>query len=605
MTDKQNPSASAGIAFLIVRKIWSLLPAPKKRGALKLWLLMVIGMLQEMLGVGLVIPVIVLLTQQDLSSNYPVTGRLLEAVGNPSQNTLLSWVMLLLVGVYIVKNAFLAFLAWQQSRYVFDLQTELSQRLFATYLRQPYTFHLQRNSAQLIRNMQGEMSMLINSALIPSMQILSEGLVLLGLFALLLYVEPLGTLVIFTVLGIAAKLFQVLTRRYITRWGEARQHHEGLRIKQLHQGLGGAKDVKLLGREDDFLAEYAKHTVLSNRMNQRQTALQQMPRLWLEILAVTGLAILVSSMLWQGKAIASILPTLGLFAAVTFRLMPSANRIISSIQQLRYGLPVVNMLHKELNLEPDECLIASASPAVFKSRFEIEGLSYTYPGAIKPALSDISLKISKGECIGLIGASGSGKSTLIDVLLGLLPADKGNLLVDGVDLRSNLRSWQNQMGYVPQSIYLTDDTLRRNVAFGLAGDQIDDKAVWRAAEAAQLTSFINGLPDGINTIVGERGIRLSGGQRQRIGIARALYHDPEVLVLDEATSALDTATEQEVMAAVSALHGSKTIVIVAHRLSTVQQCDRLYRLDHGVVVQEGKPKELLAYAESISHKKIG
>jgi ATP-binding cassette, subfamily B, bacterial PglK len=302
----------------------------------------------------------------------------------------------------------------------------------------------------------------------------------------------------------------------------------------------------------------------------------------------------VFTMLAQGKDLAHIVPTLGLFVMAAFRLMPSVNRLLSAGISLGYASPVINTLHKDLQLpapEPPSPINNGTPP--FAKEICITGIGFTYPDASTPALDSLSIVIPKGQSVGFFGPSGSGKSTLVDVVLGLLTPDKGQVVVDRRSIQDNLRAWQNQIGYVPQFIYLTDDTFRRNIAFGLPNDQIDDAAIRRAVKAAQLEEFVSGLPAGLETVVGERGVRLSGGQRQRIGIARALYHDPGVLVLDEATSALDAATEREVMQSVTALHGSKTILIVAHRLSTLESCDRLYMLEQGKVSEEGTPKTML------------
>jgi len=396
------------------------------------------------------------------------------------------------------------------------------------------------------------------------------------------------------VVGGAAVGFYWSMRATIGRWGLARQHHEGLRIQQLQQGLGSAKDIKLLGREGEFLAQYSVHNIQSARVAQYQATLQQLPRMILELLAVAGLAALVATLLAQGREMAGILPTVGLFAAAAFRLAPSVTRVLSAVQSFRYGMPVTNTLYDELKLTATEPAPRNPNgPAAFQTEIRLADVRYTYQGAHAPVLNALCISILKGESVGFVGPSGSGKSTMVDVILGLLTPDEGQVMVDGQDVQRSLRAWQDQIGYVPQSIYLTDDTLRRNVAFGLPDDKIDDAAVQRAIKAAQLEDFVAGQPDGLETVVGERGVRLSGGQRQRIGIARALYHDPAVLVLDEATSALDTDTEAGVMQAVMALQGSKTILIVAHRLSTVEHCDRLYQLERGEVVAEGTPAEIL------------
>jgi ABC-type multidrug transport system fused ATPase/permease subunit len=581
------------------RKLWGLLSVEERRKAIIVLVLMFIGMGLETLGVGLVIPALALLTQSDFDRNYPALQPTLQALGNPSRESLVVGGMLVLVGVYLIKTLFLALLAWQQTRFAFDVQARLSQRLFKVYLRQPYTFHLQRNSAQLIRNVINEVSQFIFGGLMPAMLLLTELLVLFGLCCLLLFVEPLGALIVVSVLSTAAWGFHQLTRRHIARWGEERQYHEGLRIQHLQQGLGGAKDVKLLGRETEFLDKYHVHNVQSARVGQLQTTLQQLPRLWLELLAVSGLAILVISMLAQERALEAVLPTLGLFAAAAFRLMPSVNRVLGAVQALRYGLPGIDTLRTEIKLTTPEVDNTNGAIATFREKLELRQVSYAYPGVTESAVKGISLTIQRGESVGFVGTSGAGKSTLVDIFLGLLTPDTGEVQMDGKNIQEKIRNWQNQIGYVPQSIYLTDDTLRRNVAFGLSDEQIDDVAVQHAIKAAQLAEFVESQPNGLETLVGERGIRLSGGQRQRIGIARALYHDPGVLVLDEATSSLDTATEHDVMQAVRALHGSKTILIVAHRLSTVEHCDRLFRMEQGRLVETDTT---VAFIDSVSSK---
>ncbi len=574
-------------------KIFSLIASSERKNACILLGLMGIGMLMETLGVGLVLPAIMLLTTEDLPASYPAAQPLFEVAGHPSQQALIVTGMLLLTGIYLIKATFLAYLVWRQTQFAYGVKAHFSQRLFATYLRQPYTFHLQRNSAELIRNITSEVGIL-GSTLMSTMMFMTEGLVLLGIATLLLVVEPMGALLVAGVFGAAAWAFSHNTRARIARWGRERQYHEGLRIQHLQQGLGGVKDVKLLGRESDFLAQFDTHNSKSTRMLRLSQTLQELPRLGLELMAVVGLTLLVLTMLAQGTEVDAILPTLGLFAAAAFRLMPSVNRMLVALQALRFGLPVINTLHDELKLETSTSevkLVKDVTP--MSQDLRITQLQYTYVNASTPAIDGLSVCIKKDETVGFIGPSGSGKSTLIDVILGLLVPDLGVIEVDGRDIHQNLLMWHDQVGYVPQSIYLTDDTLRKNVSFGLPDADIDDASVQKALKLAQLEELVGSLPDGAETCVGERGIRLSGGQRQRIGIARALYHDPAVLVLDEATSSLDTATETDVMQAIMSLRGNKTILIVAHRLSTVAHCDRLYRLDYGRLVQEGTPHTML------------
>ncbi len=574
------------------QKLWYLLTSEQRRSAIVLLCFMLIGMVLETLGIGMIIPALALMTQDNIADKYPLLAPWLSGLAHYSHKQLVIGGILALIVVYAVKAFFLGFLAWRQARFVFGLRAKLSQRLFTGYLRQPYTFHLQNNSAQLIRNTIGQVADVTNVTQ-KGLMLVTEVLVLLGIFALLLAVEPLGALLVVSLLGTAAWGFNQFTRSYVLRWGKDLQHHDGLRIQHLQQGLGGAKDVKLLGRESDFLDQYWLHNIGSANIGLRQDTLGALPRLWLELLAVTGLASLVLVMIWQGKPLNSLLPTLGLFAAAAFRIMPSGNRVINAIQSVHYSLPVIDTLYGELRLFDATKPPQQGRPLPFKNTLALNHISFQYPSAESQAIRGVSISIRRGTSVGFIGGSGAGKSTLVDIILGLLTPQSGTIKIDGIDIQTNLRGWQDQIGYVSQSIFLTDDTLRRNVAFGLPDDQIDEVAVWRAILAAQLEQFVNELPQGLDTLVGERGIRLSGGQRQRIGIARALYHDPQVLVLDEATSSLDNATEHGVMEAVRALQGDKTTLIVAHRLSTVEHCDRLFRLERGKLVEEGETSVVL------------
>lgn len=581
--------------FNTVKKVWSVLQPVQRRSAILLLGLMGIGMALETLGIGLVIPAIALFTQDDIAGSYPVLRPILNFFGNPDHKALVTGGMLLLLGVYLIKNLFLAFLTWRQTRFTYLVGAQLSQDLFAVYLRQPYTFHLQRNSAILLRNVYNEVSVFMG-AITAFMTMITESLVVFAICVMLIVIEPTSALMVIVVVGFAAGGFYHFTRGQIKRWGLARQYHEGLRIQHLQQGLGGVKDVILLGRETDFLEQYRIHNTKSARIVQMMITLKQMPRLWLELLAVGGLVAMVLVMLGQGREMGAILPVLGFFAVAVFRLMPSANRILGAVQGVRYDLPVINTLSEELNLGVPGREKNNQIGGAFRSVLELRSVTYKYETAVGPSIHDLSLTIGHGESVGFIGASGAGKSTLVDIVLGLLQPSSGTVYVDGKDIQESLRNWQDQIGYVPQTIYLTDDTLRRNVAFGLADEVIDERAIWKAIRAAQLEELVSELPEGLDTQVGERGIRLSGGQRQRIGIARALYHDPAVLVLDEATSSLDEKTEHGVMQAVQALHGAKTIIIVTHRLSTVEHVDRLYRMEKGRIVEEGRVADVLGYS---------
>lgn len=582
--------------YLQIKTLWLVLSPPQRLSALGMLNLMIIGMALEALGVGLVIPALVLLEDGSNLARYPAVTEWVQNVwGNPTHVQLVVAGMLMLAAVYVAKTIFLGFMAWRQAKFVFGLEAYFSHKLFARYLRQPYTFHLKHNSAQLVQYAITEVRQFSIGTVRAAMVLLAELLVMAGIVALLFFVEPIGAMIVIVTLGATGLGFYRFAKTRLTRWGTERQFHEGKRLQHMQQGLGGAKEVKLYGREAEFLNKYAVNNQGVAQAFTLQNTFEALPRLWLELLAVLALVALVLTMLAQGKQVGALIPTVGLFAAAAFRLMPSVNRILTAMQNLRYTLPVIEVMVRELSL-PEPAPMAPLRARIglpVGGSLRLENIGYTYADSKVPALRNIHLEIEFGKTMGFIGGSGAGKSTLIDLILGLLSPTQGKIKVGDADIADAMRAWQDQVGYVPQSIYLTDDSLRRNIAFGIPDDQIDEVALAAAIDAAQLTQFVAAQSGGLDAIVGERGVRLSGGQRQRIGIARALYHNPAVLVLDEATSSLDVATERDVMEAVNALHGEKTILIVAHRLSTVEESDIIVRMEHGEIVEIGTPAELL------------
>lgn len=546
---------------------------------------MFIGMLLETAGITLIIPTLVFITQEDIGDQYPLMKTVLDSLGNPSQSSLVVGSMTALVAVYVIKTIFLTFLSWRQSSFVYGIQSSLSRRIFKGYVLSPYMFHLQRNSAQLIRNTINEVAAFVG-ALNAGATLLTEILVLLGIALLLIIIEPTGTIAILIFLASILYLYNFFTKDIILNWGKLRQNHEGERIKHLQQGLHSSKDLKILGRESEFIEQYSEHNSISASMSKFMTFIQSVPRIWLEFLAVLSVSILVIGMTLQGKSFSSILPILGVFAASAFRLMPSLHRCMTNIQSLRYAIPVVNLLDDEINLFKDKELENSAEEFIFKESIIVKDVSFLYPGTDTNTLKKVNLEINEGSSVGIIGKSGAGKSTLVDIILGLLPVELGKIIVDDQDINSNLRGWQNIIGYVPQSVYLTDDTLKKNIALGIDNEAINNEAVEKAIELAQLKDFLQDLPEGLETMVGERGAKLSGGQKQRIGIARALYHKPRILALDEATSALDQKTEEKIINEIFQNHSDKTIIIITHRPSTIKHCDKVFLIEEGKISEK-------------------
>ena len=583
-----------------IQKFNYLLTASQKRQLIILAFLLLIGMFFEMAGLGVLLPALGLMLKSDIVKDYPLLKPVVNYLGNPSQKKLLIYGMEILIFIYLAKTIYLIFLGWKQSKFTTQLSADLSEKLFLGYMRQPYTFHLQRNSAELLRNIQTEVGQ-FTAVSQAAVTLTSELSVITGIAFLLILAEPIGAISVTLFLGLTAFVFHRLTRNKLLKWGVSRQYHAGHTNKHLLQGLGGVKDIKLMGREENFLDEFAVHNRAYARIQLKTMTLSLAPRFYLELFAVLGLVGLILAMVLQNKPLGLLIPTIGIFVAAAFRMIPSLNRIMSSMQTVRYTQSTVEVLYKELVTinESRKNGLKNKSKLDFREKLCGNNLTFSYNGATSNAIDNINICIRKGQSVGLIGASGSGKSTLVDLLLGLLEPEQGEFLIDGQNMKDNLRKWQNKIGYVPQAIYLIDDSLRKNIAFGIPDEQIDDEAVMRALKAAQMDDFVNTLPEKLETFVGERGVRLSGGQRQRIGIARALYHDPEVLVLDEATSALDTETEKGVMIAVNALHGNKTIIIVAHRLTTVEKCDYIYKLDKGKIIEEGISLNLIKSSQVI------
>jgi ABC-type multidrug transport system fused ATPase/permease subunit len=581
----------------LYKKFWIILNKNQKRSGLKLVLFTLVGALFEAAGVGLIVPFISVITSESfqLPAFFVNTFPFLSAL-KPEEIIILA--IASFVVFYFVKSVFLIFLAGMQAGYYFRLQESVSTRLFNSYLAKPYTFHLQNNSGKLLSNTITESMQFAVGFTAPALLVFNDLLVTAMIFIVLLYVDPVGAIVASITFGILSLLLFNASKKRAALWGETRQKKERLRIESAQQGFGGIKDIKLYGREKVFQDGYLKETHISLEAGRKQTILQNVPRVFLEFIAVAALCSLVALTTIGGNQ-SSLLTIVGLFAAAAFKLLPTIARMVQSAQAMVFTSPVVSFMYDELIENEHYSSDSDTTPLLgdhmsFDKNLSVRDLSFVYDGVDLPALDSIDIDVEVGSMTGFIGASGAGKSTLIDCLLGLIQPLSGEMKVDGKLITSgNVYSWQKQLGYVSQVIYLLDGSLRDNIAFGIPSDSIDEEKVRSAIERSQLMEFIASLPDGLDTKVGERGVRLSGGQRQRIGIARALYNNPAVLVLDEATSSLDVDTEREVMRSIEELQGSTTVLIIAHRYSTIENCDYLYKLEKGKIVAQGKPSSIL------------
>ena len=581
----------------LYRKFLCVLDEKQKISGLRLMLLTVGGGLFEAVGIGLIVPFMSIITSENFqfpvffTNTFPFLSEL-------RSEGIIVLALASFVIFYLIKSVYLLFLAGMQASYYYGVQESVSTRLYNSYLAKPYAFHLQNNSGKLLSNTITEAMQFAVGFTGPAVLFFNDVLITVMILLVLLYVEPVGGLVAFIIFGSLSLMLFKGSKRRAALWGETRQEKERLRIESAQQGFGGIKDIKLYGREDVFKDGYSKETHISLEAGRKQTILQNVPRIFLEFIAVAALCGLVVIITLAGDK-SNVVTIVGLFAAAAFKLLPTISRMVQSAQAMVFGSPVVSFVYDELAENENyssnsELAIPLDSHMDFEKNLSVRDLSFVYDGVDFQALDAINLDIQVGSMTGFIGASGAGKSTLIDCLLGLIQPLSGEIKVDSNLISSgNVSGWQKQLGYVSQVIYLLDGSLRDNIAFGISSDTIDEEKVRSAIERSHLIEFIASLPDGLDTKVGERGVRLSGGQRQRIGIARALYNNPAVLVLDEATSSLDVDTEREVMKSIEELQGDTTVLIIAHRYSTIENCDYLYKLEKGKIVAQGKPSSIL------------
>jgi len=573
-------------------KLLAVIGAPARRNALGLLLLMLLGALLEVIGVAAVPAFVAAIVEPERLASLPLLGSLAAPLAGQDTGRLIIWGGLALIVIFALKNGFLIVNAYLQARYVTGLRVMLARRLLGAYMAAPWVFHLGRNTAELLRNVDGEVTTLCNQVIATLLDLCTRLFILFAVLAFLFLIEPLITLGWVALLGGSAILGVSLMSARLRSSGLEEQAERKQLVQSLYQAFGTFKEARVLRRQQFFEQRAGDSVARIAAINRYRQVIGKAIAPTSEFIAVTGLLVLAAILVLFGRSSDSILVTISLFVVGLVRLREVTTAAVSHITTLRFAMVSIHPIHADLARLEDGIAIEHGDPGRVLppdwDEIALRDVSFQFPGAREPSVREVSLTIPRGAVIGLVGSTGAGKSTLTDLILGLLEPTQGAILVGGRDIRSiGLPAWQRSIGYVPQAIYLLDDTIRRNIAVGIADDAIDEVALERCLHVAQLGVFIRRQPKGLDTIVGEHGTRLSGGERQRIGIARALYHNPAVLVLDEATSALDNTTERAIVQAIDALRGQRTIIMIAHRLSSVRGCDRLYFLRDGRIEAEG------------------
>ena len=574
-------------------RAWALLTARERRQAWLVLLIIVLGALAAAAMVGSVMPFLVVLSDPSTIHTTPALAWANETFGFKSAFGFLVALGLASFTIIVVASLIQILRVWAVARFSMMRIHSISLGLLTSYLSQPYEFFLNRHSGEMSPRVLVETEAVVRQFFRPAAELIASFLTSLAIICLLLWVDPVVASVAFIVLAGSYGVIYFMTRRTLKRLGEIRLDANSRRFRLANEALTGIKDIKLLGRETTYLDRYAVPSTEVAKTQAQVMVLSQVPQFSLQALSLGGVILLCLLLIDRegiasGTALGGLLPTLGVFAFAGQRMMPELSKLYQALAQIQASSAAVDAIYEDYFLGQSVPLSSKAATERLHlaTSLKLHKVSYSYPNASTAGLQDISLEIAAGEKIGIVGGTGAGKTTLADIILGLLEPNAGQLSFDGVPLTPELtRSWMRCVGYVPQDIFLTDAPIRENIALGVPADTIDDDRVERAAKIAQIHHFIrNDLADGYQTSIGERGVRLSGGQRQRIGIARALYNDADLIVFDEATSALDNLTEAEVMEAINALPGDKTVVLIAHRLSTVERCDRIVVVDQGRIV---------------------
>ncbi len=568
--------------------------SPRQRLSIaSLTVVVLIASLLEVVGVGAILPVAHFIQAPAAILTDDRLGPAFRYVGVNDSQTAMITLALVVVVVFIVKNVVLALQVLLVNRRITQLAADFSVTLLRNYIYLPYGEFTQVQNSAMIRNMTAEVQITCN-AIRGLLNFFAEIVITLGLIAVLWYAEPIGALIATCAMVLIGGIMTRAVRSRVRVVAKTRLFEEGERLRWLRRALGGFKEIRILSREEHFLKSFQGSTFRVYDALARGASLNAIPPLVLEAVAVTAMVGFLIMMLELGRQPAEIFSVVALFGVAAIRLIPATKKIASGINSLRFQLPSIEIVAEQLRLRRGPAKPRRTRPGreLFRESLTLENVSYVYPGVDRPAVRDLSLTVRRGEKIGIVGPSGAGKTTLVDIILGLLVPTSGSVSIDGLSIYEDIVGWQKTIGYIPQAIYLSDDTLRRNIAFGIPDDEVDESRIWACLKAAQLADFVADLSEGLETWAGERGIRLSGGQRQRIGIARALYHDPQLIVLDEATSQLDTETERLLESAIRDLARDRTLLVIAHRISTVRNADRICAMSDGRIESMGSFEKL-------------
>lgn len=581
----------------IIKKLMILLDKKQKQKMIVLVFLMLIGAVLETLGVSMIYPVAQVIMAEDAVENSRYLQVICDIfnIGYEDTKSLMILVMTGLIVVFALKNIFLFFQQKVQLKFVYTNQFATSRRMMINFMQRPYEYYLNADTSVIQRSITSDVNNMYG-LILSLLQLVSEGIVFVSLVIVSLVTDVLMSITVATLLIVVLLVIKCILKPIMHKAGEENQDYYSGLYKWIDQSVMGIKEIKIANKENYFINEYAKCGAGYVSAVQRYNLYNATPRLLIETIAIAGMILYIMVSLLGGTGVNEIMPQIALLAVAAMRLIPCANRINNHLTSIAYFEPffmgVSDNLQDEIRDESinyDEEAYrqkVEVEKLEIRDKIELKDIVYKYPNTEVLIFDHADMEIPVGQAVGIVGSSGAGKTTVVDILLGLLKLQSGQILADGVEVREHYQSWLKNIGYIPQTIFMIDSTIRKNVAFGYAEEDIDDEKVWRALREAQLDEFVKGLPEGLDTSIGERGIRISGGQRQRIGIARALFEDPEVLVLDEATSALDNETEAAIMDSINRLHGKKTLIIIAHRLQTIEKCDMVYRVENGKVFRE-------------------